>query len=152
MFGWLDWLFGKKEPEGPRVELPPPRPRPPEIGLPPAPPPRPGPSRRERSPVGALLEDLRHRDHKRRLLAVEELGRLGPAAREGLEGLILARIDPDPTVRQAAQAALARVDPGWASASAAQRAIAALIKALANADDNVVRSAAELLTKIGPPA
>lgn len=62
--------------------------------------------------VTALLCALTDSDARLRLLAAQQLGRLGPAARSAIEPLQRASADAHPAVKNAADEALLRIIPG----------------------------------------
>ena len=75
--------------------------------------------------------------------AARALGRIGPAAVAAIDPLVTVFADPDPYVAGAAAIALARIGPA---------AVPALVRALADANENVRWSAAITLGRLGDGA
>lgn len=87
--------------------------------------------------VAGLIEDLGEKDSNVRRKAAEEIARLGPAGKEVAATLVRLLKDADPSVRDAAAAALEAVDPD-------NKALVGLVPARAH----VNRKYARLLRKI----
>lgn len=99
--------------------------------------------RRAITPLAAALrvDD----DNDVRQVMVEALGRMRDP--NAIEPLILAQLDTNRTVRQAAATALFQTDREWAKSDAAQRALPAVKRALKHEDYGVRQIAGDLLNR-----
>jgi HEAT repeat protein len=102
--------------------------------------------------VPGLIQQLRHRDVRVRLPAVEALARRGGAASEAVPALLVACCDGDPAVRRATLSALAQIDQNWPAHPRAGDAVPALVKELRSRSPEIMQTASGLLVRLGGAA
>ncbi len=85
-----------------------------------------------------------------RLVAIQGLSALGPAARFAIPNLITLLLDGDRDVRNASVQALKAIDPKWPESSEAESAVPDLILALIDSDGSLQKTAGTVLAKVDP--
>ncbi|MCP4352437.1 MAG: HEAT repeat domain-containing protein [Desulfobacterales bacterium] len=100
--------------------------------------------------IAHLLKKLEENFGPVRIIAVEALGSIGPAAAEAIPSLIKTLVDGDEEVRNRATGSLDKIDSEWPKSKGARSSIRHFAELLADADGNVREAATELLEKIDP--
>jgi HEAT repeat protein len=105
--------------------------------------------------IRSLIETLQNHvhDYRSRKIAIETLGKMGNSALKVLPYLVVALVDDNHQIRQAANDALTQLDPQWARRKQARRGIPYLIKALEKTEHHEIGCiAVEVLGRMGPGA
>jgi HEAT repeat protein len=103
--------------------------------------------------VTSLVKGLARLDRTEiRRSAAESLGQWGPAAASAIPHLIVAAIDVEASVREAALKSLNLIDPAWPKHPEARQAFPKLVTALRSWSADVTSAAYKLLHIIGLPA
>jgi HEAT repeat protein len=108
-----------------------------------------------RQAIRSLIKTLQNHDHNHlsRKIAIETLGKMGNSALKALPYLVVALVDDNHQIRQAANDALTQLDPQWARRKQARRGIPYLIKALEKTEHHEIGCiAVEVLGRMGPGA